>query len=115
MDDSLLWHNDEASKCRVDEILWLTSGHSLIMLYCKTIQSYCDLLDACLMLRVLPTKAKVMSPNGDMSGRGGGLPIWNGRSQDPMEWDNYRYKIQSYCDLLDACLLLRVLPTTANS
>ncbi len=28
---------------------------------------------------------------------GGGLPIWNGKNVDPMQWDNYSYAVQGVC------------------
>ncbi len=59
------------------------------------------------MLRGIHTLSKIMSPNGDTSGRVMGLPIWNGRSQDPMEWDNYRYKIQGYCAAKGVAAMLK--------
>ncbi len=35
-----------------------------------------------------------MSPTGNSSGFGTGLPIWDGSSSDPSSWDNYRYAIR---------------------
>ncbi len=26
-----------------------------------------------------------------------GLPVWTGKSADPMQWDNYRYAVEGYC------------------
>ncbi len=43
----------------------------------------------------------------DMGSRGAGLPIWNGKNQDPMEWDNYRYKLQGYCAARGMSALLK--------
>ncbi len=44
------------------------------------------------------TFALVMSPNGDMGDSSvSGLPVWTGKSVDPMQWDNYRYAVQGYC------------------
>ncbi len=37
-----------------------------------------------------------MSPTRDSSGKGSGLPIWDGSSSDPSAWDNYGYAIQGY-------------------
>ncbi len=39
-----------------------------------------------------------MSPNSARVSQGvSGLPIWNGSSSDPTDWDNYRYAIHGYC------------------
>ncbi len=49
-----------------------------------------------------------MSPNSARVSQGAsGLPIWNGSSSDPAEWDNYWYAIQGYCTVNGLSALLR--------
>ncbi len=35
------------------------------------------------------------------------LPVWTGKSADPMQWDNYRYAVQGYCASRGLSALLR--------
>ncbi len=50
----------------------------------------------------------VMSPNIMRSdGVGNGLPIWNGKNVDTVQWDNYRYAVQGYCTSRGLSALLR--------
>ncbi len=37
-----------------------------------------------------------MSPNREMKSKGN-LPIWSGTSEDPTEWEDYKYTIYGYC------------------
>ncbi len=38
-----------------------------------------------------------MSPKNASDSAGSGLPVWTGKSADPMQWDNYRYAVEGYC------------------
>ncbi len=41
--------------------------------------------------------ALVMSPTNMGESTSIGLPIWSGKSTNPMQWDNYRYAVQGFC------------------